>query len=113
MICAALYGSLGRTALPSKLREIASDEDLREGVTWGLGFRLARRLGAGSRTALGNSKLRLKKKSLVLYLDDSRAALATWPLTRELEMLAEWLERKPKVKIGDFDFADEHDEDDD
>ncbi|MBX7493471.1 Ppx/GppA family phosphatase [Qipengyuania sp. 1NDW9] len=113
MICAALYGSLGRTALPSKLREIASDEDLREGVTWGLGFRLARRLGAGSRTALGNSKLRLKKKSLVLYLDESRAALATWPLTRELEMLADWLERKPKIKIGDFDFADEHDEDDD
>jgi exopolyphosphatase/guanosine-5'-triphosphate,3'-diphosphate pyrophosphatase len=110
MICAALYGSLGRTAVPARLREIASDDDLREGVTWGLGFRLARRLGAGSRIALGNSKLRLKKKSLVLYLDESRAALASTALTQELEMLADWLERKPKIKVGNFDFADEHED---
>ena len=104
MICAALFGSLGRTEVPGKLRELADDEDLREGLTWGLGFRLARRLGAGSRKALGNSRLRLKKKSLVLYLDESRAALATWPLTKDLDVLAEWLDREPKIKIGEYGF---------
>ena len=102
MICAALFGSLGRTEVPAKLRELADDDDLREGLTWGLGFRLARRLGAGSRKALGNSRLRLKKKSLVLYLDESRAALATWPLTKDLDVLAEWLDRTPKIKIGEY-----------
>ncbi|WP_247711371.1 Ppx/GppA family phosphatase [Qipengyuania gelatinilytica] len=107
MICAALFGSLGRTALPAKLRKIASDDDLREGVTWGLGFRLARRLGAGARVALSNSKLRLKKKSLVLYIDESRAALAVWPLTRELEMLADWLGKEAKVKVGEYLFEEE------
>ncbi|MBA4764354.1 MAG: Ppx/GppA family phosphatase [Erythrobacter sp.] len=112
MICAALFGSLGRTELPAKLRELADDEDLREGLTWGLSFRLARRLGAGSRNSLGNSRLRLKKKSLVLYLDESRAALATWPLTNELEILAEWMDRKPKIKIGTYDFEDELESDD-
>ncbi len=113
MICAALFGSLGRTELPAKLREIASDDDLREALTWGLAFRLARRLGAGSRTALASSKLRMKTNSLVLYVDESRRALATWPLTRDLEILAEWVDRKPRIKVGDYDFeSDPEDKDD-
>ena len=106
MICAALFGSLGRTALPEKLRRLATDDELREGMTWGLGFRLARRLGAGSRSALSHSKLRLKKNSLALYIDESRAGLAVWPLTRELEMLADWLGKEPKIKVGDYSFED-------
>ena len=110
MICAALFGSLGRTDVPEKLRVLASDDDLREGITWGLGFRLARRLGAGARTALASSRLRLKRKSLVLYLDESRAALATWPLTRDFDVLAEWLGRNPKIKVGEFDFENELEE---
>ena len=110
MICAALLGSLGATEVPNRLRRLASDEDLREGLTWGLGYRLARRLGAGARVALASSRLRLKKKSLVLYMDESRAALATWPLTRDLEVLAEWLGRKPRIKIGQFDFSNELEE---
>lgn len=113
MLCAALFGSLGRTGLPAKLRVLASDDDLREGITWGLGFRLARRLGAGARIALASSRLRLKKKSLVLYLDEARSALATLPLTNDLDLLAQWLERKPKIKIGEFRFENDFDEDED
>ena len=111
MICAALYGSLNRTEIPAKLRELADDDDLREAITWGLGFRLARRLGAGARAALGNSKLRRKKKSLVLYVDQSRAALATWPVTNDLEILASWLGLTPKIKIGEYRSKDDLDED--
>ena len=106
MICAALFASLGRTALPARLRELASDDDLREGVTWGLGFRLARRFGAGSHRALASSRLRQEDGTLVLYLDESRAALATSTLTRELQMLGDWLDLQPKVEIGAFEFAD-------
>ena len=102
MICAALFGSMGRTELPERLRVLASDDDLREGVTWGLGFRLARRLGGGSRMSLTTSALKRKKKSLVLRLDESRAALAIYPATRDFEILAEWLDLKPKIKIGSF-----------
>ncbi|QYJ08582.1 Ppx/GppA family phosphatase [Qipengyuania flava] len=105
MICAALFGSLGRTALPEKLRELASDDDLREGMTWGLGFRLARRLGGGSKVSLSTSALRRKKKSLVLRLNESRSALAAYPATKDFEMLADWLDLKPKIKIGDFKFS--------
>ncbi|KWV96407.1 Ppx/GppA family phosphatase [Erythrobacter sp. AP23] len=110
MICAALFGSMGRTELPEKLRELASDDDLREGMTWGLGYRLARRLGGGSRVSLTTSALRRKKKSLVLRLDESRAALANYPATQDFEILATWLDLKPKIKIGSFDFSGIEDE---
>ncbi len=114
MICAALFGSLGRTELPDKLRVLASDDDLHEGVTWGLGFRLARRLGGGSRVSLTTSALRRKKKSLILRLDESRAALANYPATQDFDNLAQWLGLKPKIKIGSFNFsgAGEDQEDD-
>ncbi len=114
MICAALFGSLGRTELPDKLRVLASDDDLHEGVTWGLGFRLARRLGGGSRVSLTTSALRRKKKSLILRLDESRAALANYPATQDFDNLAEWLGLKAKIKIGSFNFsgAGEDQEDD-
>ncbi|GMM92926.1 Ppx/GppA family phosphatase [Qipengyuania sp. MTN3-11] len=110
MICAALFGSLGRTALPDALRELAGDDDLREAVGWGLAFRLARQLGASSKVSLTTSALRAKKKNLVLRLDKSRAALATWPVERDLEMLADWLGLTPKIKTGDFQFDEPDDE---
>ena len=46
---------------------------------------------------------------------ESRAALATYPATREFEMLADWLDLKPKIKIGSFDFSgfDEEEEEED
>ena len=102
MMCAALFGSLGKTALPARVLELAEEEDLREGLTWGLAFRLARRLGAGSQAALVSSNLRLGEKTLVLSVDESRKALATWPLTRDLEILAEWVKREPRIEIGRF-----------
>nr|WP_247712045.1 Ppx/GppA family phosphatase [Qipengyuania qiaonensis] len=105
MMCAALFGSIGRTELPDKLRVLASDDDLREGMTWGLGFRLARRLGGGSKVSLTTSALRRKKKTLVLRLDESRAPLANYPATLDFEILAEWLDLKPKIKIGSFEFS--------
>ena len=107
MVCAALFGSLGRTALPDRLDPLASAVDLREAVTWGLGLRLARRLGAGSGVALMHSRLRLGETELVLHIDESRAALATYPLTRDMELLAEWLEREQRIAIGAYDFAPE------
>ncbi len=67
MICAALYGSLGRTSLPDRAGMLADTDQLREGTTWGLAFRLARRLGAGSRTALAHSRLRMDAETVTLH----------------------------------------------
>ncbi len=105
MICAALFGSIGRLEVPDRLRRLASDDELREGLTWGLGFRLARRLGGGSRKVLAASRLERRKKRLVLRLDESRAPLANYPASQDFEILAEWLELKPQIRIGKLDFA--------
>ncbi|MDG6078492.1 Ppx/GppA family phosphatase [Erythrobacter litoralis] len=113
MICAALYGSIGKTDPPASLAALANEGDIREGTTWGLSFRLARRLGAGSQVSLANSRMRLKKKTLALYLDESRAALATYPLTKDLDSLAQWLGHEPRIKIGAYEFDDPLDELDD
>ena len=100
MICAALVGSLGRTELPDRLRDLASDDDLREGMTWGLGLRLAQRLGAGTRESLSHSALRRENGSLVLQLDPERGALAAGPVETELERLADWLGLESRVELG-------------
>ncbi|OBX20874.1 hypothetical protein A9995_02305 [Erythrobacter sp. QSSC1-22B] len=100
MLCGALIGSMGRSSIPDRLRSLASDDDLREAVTWGLGFKLARRLGAASRVSMLSSALIRKKKRLILRLDPSRAPLGNYPVTKDLEILANFLELEPKVKIG-------------
>ena len=82
---------------------LADREALRDSVTWGLGFRLARKLGGGSRPALSASRLHCKKRKLVLRLDPSRAELAHYPVTRELENLADWLGVEAKLKIAPTD----------
>ena len=99
-ICAALYASTGRTDYPERLRALADREALRDAVTWGLSFRLARKLGGGSRPSLSASRLYRKKDRLVLRLDPSRAELAHYPVTRELEALASWLGVDAKLKIA-------------
>jgi exopolyphosphatase/guanosine-5'-triphosphate,3'-diphosphate pyrophosphatase len=107
MICAALIGSLGRTEVPLSFRQLASDDDLHEGLTWGLGFRVARRLGAGSHAMMTTSSLSRRKNKLVLRLDNSRAAMAHYPLTLDFEVLAGWLDLQPRIMVGDYDFDEE------
>ena len=107
MICAALIGSLGRTEVPASFRRLASDDDLHEALAWGLGYRVARRLGAGSHAMMTSSSLTRKKNKLVLRLDKSRAAMAHYPLTLDFEVLAAWLDLEPKIKIGSYDFDEE------
>lgn len=103
MICAALWGSLGRTEVPLNFLKLASENDLREGTTWGLGYRLARRLGAASRMSLTNTSLTRKKSRLILRIDESHEALANYPLTRDFEIIANWLDLKPKIEITSRD----------
>ena len=114
MICAALFGSMGRTDVPDKLRELASDDDLREGMTWASASAGAAARRWQPRLAVDQCAAAQEEEPL-LRLDESRAALATYPATREFEMLADWLDLKPKIKIGSFDFSgfDEEEEEED
>jgi len=99
-IAAALLAACGRIAPPPELERLASWEDLSQAVSWGLAFRLCRRLGAGSRLSLTASALTLDRDRLVLRIDPSRAQLATDPVTGDLKALAQWLGLEPEVRVS-------------
>lgn len=100
-IAAALLAAGGKIAPPAELERLASWDDLREAVAWGLAFRLCRRLGAGSRVSLLTSELRREGDSLVLWFDASRAQLLSDQVTGDLKELAQWLGLEPQVRVGD------------
>lgn len=99
MIAAAICANSNNLDLPESLRALASNEALEEGVTWGLGLRLARRLGAGSARSLDATRLTREKKSLVLTLAKSHAALYAQPTERDLKMLADHLGLEPEMRV--------------
>ncbi|MFC4256750.1 Ppx/GppA family phosphatase [Altererythrobacter xixiisoli] len=90
-IAAALLASCGRSELPPELARIASPEQLREAVGWGLAIRLCRRLGAGSRVSLSSSALRRDENRLILRVDPVRAALVSDLVRNDCKALGQWL----------------------
>ncbi len=100
LLGAALRGACGRPEPTADLLRLASDADLREAAGWGLAFRLCRRIGAGSRASMLTSRLLREEDRLVLWLDESRAALASEHVTADLKALADWLGCTPELRIG-------------
>jgi exopolyphosphatase/guanosine-5'-triphosphate,3'-diphosphate pyrophosphatase len=100
-IAAALLAAGGKTTPPLEFEKLASREQLREAVAWGLAIRLCRRLGAGSRVSLLTSELRRNGDRLVLWLHPSRAQLASDNVASDLKTLAQWLGLEADISIGE------------
>ena len=101
----ALRAACGRPEPTADLLRLASDADLREAAGWGLAFRLCRRIGAGSRASMLTSRLLREADRLVLWLDPSRAALASEHVTTDLKALADWLGCAPELRFGERELA--------
>jgi exopolyphosphatase/guanosine-5'-triphosphate,3'-diphosphate pyrophosphatase len=105
LIAATLRGAAGRPEPSAQLLQLASEADLRVAAGWGLALRLCRRIGAGSRASMLTSRLSRERSpegdSLVLWLDPTRAPLASDSITAELGVLARWLGCQPRLVIGD------------
>lgn len=101
LIGAALRGACNKPDLTDDLLKLASEEELREAASWGLAFRLCRRIGAGSRASMLTSRLSREDGKLVLWLDQSRAELASDHVTSDLKALASWLGCEPDLRIGE------------
>lgn len=101
MLAAMMLGSCGKTSWPKRVAALAPDSDLRQAVGWGLAMRLARRMGATSRVSVTTSALERDGTSLVLRLDQSRAALAGEGVMRDLAALAEWLGLAPELRVAE------------
>ena len=100
MIGAALLGSLGKTGGHDRVGALAGDADLAEATGWGLGFRLARRVGAAGNVSMSNSRLLREEGLLVLELAPSHHALGHYPVTKDLEALADYLGLTPTIRAG-------------
>jgi exopolyphosphatase / guanosine-5'-triphosphate,3'-diphosphate pyrophosphatase len=100
LIGAALRGACSRPEPTSDLLRLASAEELREAAGWGLAFRLCRRIGAGTRASMLTSRLQREDGKLVLWLDQSRAQLASDHVMSDLGKLADWLGCTPELRLG-------------
>ena len=100
-LAAALLAASGKVAPPAELERLASWEQLREAICWGLAIRLARRLAAGSGASLRASSLMRDGDRLVLALSPERAHLASDKILNELKNLAQWLALEPETRVLD------------
>lgn len=98
MIGAALFGSLGIVSLPARLTALAGEGEAKEATGWGLAFRLAQRLGAGSKAALAASRLNISGDQLALWLAPTHAMLRGNPVAKDLANLADWLMLEPVLQ---------------
>lgn len=100
ILAAALMASCGKTALPQSLSRLASEKALARGVAWGLGIRLARRVGVANLGAALSSALTLHDGRLQLALAADRAAIAGEIVSKDLALLAAWVGAEPVIGLG-------------
>lgn len=100
MLGAALRASLGLTDPHDRLLPLASEGELREATAWGLAFRLAQRLGAGSGNALSAARLISDESRLELHVAGHHAALVSAVVTKDLGVLANWLGLSPRLLVA-------------
>lgn len=100
LLGAALRGSCGKPEPTPDLLHLADESRLRDAASWGLAYRLCRRLGAGSRASVLTSNLDRQNDRLVLWVEESRADLVSDSVVSDLDKLAQWLGCTSEVRIG-------------
>jgi exopolyphosphatase/guanosine-5'-triphosphate,3'-diphosphate pyrophosphatase len=98
-LAAAMIGNSGATEVPPDVAELASREDIREAIGWGLATRLCRKLCAGAAPAIAGSRIAVSGGKLTLTLHEQTAPLYTDSAARSLRLLADWLGLGAEVKI--------------
>lgn len=100
MMAMTVLANSGQTEVPPALSRLASPEDLRDAVGWGLAVRLCRRLTGGADEALQRTALRIQGNELVLALEEPLHALYSPAAGKDLLRLADWLGLEWKVKLA-------------
>lgn len=99
MLAAAIAANGNVLDLPEEVRALAEQEALDEAVIWGLAVRLARRLGAGSRRSLQESRLTIENETLILRIAEAQGALFGISTEKDLKLLADQLGLKWDAQI--------------
>lgn len=91
MLAMTVLANTGHTGIPEALLPLASEDDFRQAVAWGLATRLCRKLSGGAEQALDETVLRRTDGRLVLDIEQRSEALTSNSAARNLRGLAEWL----------------------
>ena len=91
MLAASIAANGNALDLPDEVKALAEQEALDEAIIWGLAVRLARRLGAGSRRSLQDSRLTIEGDTLTLRIAESQGALFGFSTEKDLKLLADRL----------------------
>jgi exopolyphosphatase/guanosine-5'-triphosphate,3'-diphosphate pyrophosphatase len=99
MMAMTVFANSGLTEVPPALSRLASAQDLRDAVAWGLATRLCRRLTGCADQALLRTGVRRQGRDLVLALEEPMQALYSPGTEKDLRRLAEWIGAEGKVKL--------------
>jgi exopolyphosphatase/guanosine-5'-triphosphate,3'-diphosphate pyrophosphatase len=97
----AAMANTGRTQVPDEFLRLASEEELRDAITWGLAIRLCRKFSGCIARTLSDSSLSRRDNALVLSVSPALQPLCTDAVEKDLRLLAGWLDAEPAMEVGD------------
>lgn len=90
----------GRVAIPEEFSLLATEDELKQAIVWGLSIRLCRKLTGCAPAAISGTTLSRDASRLLLVLREPFHALFTDSVAKDLRWLAEWLELDPTVEFS-------------
>lgn len=101
IIAMALYAAAGGpNPPPALLARLAGEAQLTRARQWGLGIRLAQRLGGGTKAVLEHTRLSVSGGTLTLSFDPRAADLAGVSVDRRLRQFANAMGLKPATNLA-------------
>lgn len=91
MLAMTVFANTGHTEVPEALAPLASEDDFRRAIAWGLSVRFCRKVTGGAEDALEQTLLKRVGSRLVLELQGPMLALNSNSVAKNLRTLAQWL----------------------
>ena len=101
MLGMAAIANTGRTQVPDEYLRLASPDEMRDAITWGLATRLCRKFSGCIVRTLSESALTLRERKLMLSVGPGLAPLYTEAVEKDLRLLAGWLDVEPAMEMAD------------
>jgi exopolyphosphatase / guanosine-5'-triphosphate,3'-diphosphate pyrophosphatase len=95
-----VFANSGLTEVPAAFSRLASAQDLRDAIGWGLAIRLCRRLTGCAEQALAQTTIRRERNVIVRELGEPVQALYTESTAKDLRRLGDWLGLEWKMRAG-------------
>jgi exopolyphosphatase/guanosine-5'-triphosphate,3'-diphosphate pyrophosphatase len=100
MMAMTVFANSGLTEVPVAFSRLASAQELRDAIGWGLAIRLCRRLTGCAEQALRLTRLDRSGGQIVLAIEEPLQALYSDTTAKDLRRLGDWLGLEWKWKVA-------------